>query len=91
MEKKMSDSMEMPKYQSHKKVWALKIGAISVHADGSYGIHPESPLYGEITVSSEWLLARKAYVGGYYVVYDDGYQSFSPAGVFEAGYTLIEK
>ena len=29
-------------------------------------------------------------VGGYYVVYaPDGYASFSPADVFEEGYTLV--
>jgi len=28
--------------------------------------------------------------GGYYVVYKDGYESFSPAEAFEEGYTLIE-
>lgn len=25
--------------------------------------------------------------GGYYVRYEDGYESFSPAGAFESGYT----
>ncbi len=29
----------------------------------------------------------KTEVGGYYVVYEDGYKSFSPAGAFESGYT----
>ena len=28
-------------------------------------------------------------VGGYYVVYEDGYKSFSPAGAFESGYTPL--
>lgn len=28
-------------------------------------------------------------VGGYYVVYDDGYTSWSPAKAFEEGYTLL--
>lgn len=26
---------------------------------------------------------------GYYVVYDDGYESWSPAGAFEAGYSRL--
>ncbi|MCK9988658.1 MAG: hypothetical protein AzoDbin1_05130 [Azoarcus sp.] len=29
-------------------------------------------------------------VGGYYVVYEDGYKSFSPAIAFESGYTRID-
>ena len=32
---------------------------------------------------------HKPEVGGYYVVYEDGYKSFSPAGAFESGYTLL--
>jgi hypothetical protein len=28
-------------------------------------------------------------VGGYYVMYKDGYQSWSPASEFEDGYTRI--
>jgi hypothetical protein len=29
-------------------------------------------------------------VGGYYVVYDDGYKSYSPSEAFEGGYTKID-
>jgi hypothetical protein len=29
-------------------------------------------------------------VGGYYVVYEDGYDSFSPAAAFEAGYAALD-
>jgi hypothetical protein len=32
---------------------------------------------------------HKPEVGGYYVVYKEGYKSFSPAGAFEEGYALI--
>lgn len=32
---------------------------------------------------------HKPEVGGYYVVYKDGYKSFSPAAAFDEGYTLI--
>jgi hypothetical protein len=28
-------------------------------------------------------------IGGYYVVYEDGYKSFSPASAFENGYTRL--
>jgi hypothetical protein len=28
-------------------------------------------------------------IGGYYVLYEDGYESFSPADAFESGYSLI--
>jgi hypothetical protein len=42
-----------------------------------------------IRVSEEFLAKHKPEAGGYYVVYDDGYVSFSPASAFEAGYTLL--
>jgi len=32
---------------------------------------------------------HKPEVGGYYVVYADGYKSFSPAQAFEEGYTRV--
>lgn len=40
-------------------------------------------------VAPDWIMNRHAYVGGYFVVYDDGYTSFSPAEAFESGYTLL--
>ena len=84
----MSDgpSREMPRYRCHKEVWALKIAAI----DG-LTIIPEEDGYAQFDVSAEYMDRHRPQVGGYYVVYKDGYQSFSPAAPFEDGYTLIER
>ena len=41
--------------------------------------------YGNVQCSLEALHLR-----GYYVRYADGYESFSPADVFEDGYTAID-
>ena len=41
------------------------------------------------TVSAEYLAKHKPVIGGYFVVYADGYESFSPAQAFEEGYTRI--
>lgn len=84
----MCDAVEMPKYKCHKEVWALKIAAIDPCLDG-YQISPAEVGYGRITVSPEWYDKHKPAVGGYYVVYSDGYKSFSPAKAFEDGYTRI--
>lgn len=116
---------EMPRYQSHKQVWALKIKAITfankptikeleeilnreddrpvtVNPDGSISgadtsssreevvgafIVPEEEGYAEFPVSREYVLKHNPKVGGYYVVYADGYKSWSPAQAFEEGYT----
>lgn len=28
-------------------------------------------------------------IGGYYIIYEDGYESFSPTEAFEEGYKLV--
>lgn len=93
-------SAEMPRYQCHKRVWALKIKSIEMRIDTtsssesgppSYSalITPEEAGYAPFEVSVEYVAKHKPEVGGYYVVYDDGYKSFSPAKAFEDGYTLM--
>ena len=90
-------SIEMPRYQSHKVVWALKIKAIvrdgegeDRETDGSAMITPEEPGYAPFKVDHAYMHKHKPQVGGYYVVYGDGYQSWSPADAFESGYTRIQ-
>lgn len=78
-------SAPMPQYQSHKKVWALKIIGISIDGFLSF----EGEIYAPIPMEKEWLDKHNPEVGGYYVVYEDGYRSYSPASAFEAGYTRI--
>lgn len=80
--------IELPKYQCHKQVWALKIRDLTMTPRG-YTIIPFEPNYPPFEVSKEWVEKHQPKVGGYWVRDEDGYTSFSPAGVFEAGYTLI--
>lgn len=113
----------MPRYQCHKKVWALKIAAIEREnlpefsgaiCKGSFAlgsacgtcercrweqnagvvalgatIIPADEGYAPFTVDAKFLYKHKPEVGGYFVQYDDGYKSFSPAKAFEEGYTRI--
>lgn len=117
---------EMPRYKSHKHVWALKVKAItkelaccensggivcgepaSAHtleaARGDVGldhafiagtfdvpgaiITPEDEGFAPFAVGEEYMDKHNPQVGGYYVVYADGYKSWSPAQAFEEGYT----
>ena len=78
----------MPKYKCKKEVWALKIGDI-VREENSYVIHPENSDYAPFAVSSDYVIKHSPTIGGYYVIYKDGYESYSPAGAFEEGYDLI--
>ena len=85
-------SQEMPKYVCHKKVWALKIAEITEPTDAtgtSRTIIPADEGYGPFVVDGAYMAKHKPEVGGYYVVYEDGYKSFSPASAFESGYTRV--
>jgi len=79
----------LPRYRSHKIVWALKIHRITPYPDGTAVIDPEEAKYGPIVVSAGYLRKHEPQPGGYYVQYEDGYRSFSPAAAFEAGYTRL--
>lgn len=83
----MTAQVEMPQYQCHKKVWALKIKAVERGAITL--LHFEEPGYAPVSVSYSWDTKYEPEAGGYYVVYEDGYASVSPAATFESGYTRI--
>ena len=85
----MNTEREMPKYKSHKEVWALKIKFGVNQNDGSALLTPEDPDYAAFEVSAEYMAKHLPEPGGYYVVYEDGYKSFSPAEAFEGGYIRI--
>jgi hypothetical protein len=86
-------SAEMPRYKSHKTVHALKIKNVVLHhpEKPSTGatITPEDVGYAPFEVDHAYVDKHSPQIGGYYVVYDDGYKSFSPAKAFEEGYTRI--
>lgn len=87
----MSGSKEMPQYQCHKKVRALKIKSVQYEHfdDGRAYLVFEDESYPPIEVSSSWTRIHEPEDGGYYVQYDNGHTSYSPAKAFEEGYTLI--
>jgi len=86
---------ELPKFRSHKIVYALKIKGIvdpstpDNESDGSMIIEPAEWGYAPFRVPASYFQKHQPQVGGYYVVYEDGYKSFSPAKAFESGYTKI--
>lgn len=96
---KSLDTIQMPKYKCIKEVWALKIKSIEFDSDiakkedretdGSAIITPENTAYAPIKVNREYIEKHNPIEGGYYVVYKDGYKSFSPTKAFEEGYILI--
>lgn len=99
----MSASAELPKYKCHKEVWALKIKEVKEMLDFPEGdevftkqigirgalLAFEDAQYAPIEVNFSYMLKHNPVAGGYYVVYKDGYKSFSPASEFEEGYSRI--
>jgi len=87
----MSDERQLPKYKCYKEVWALRIAAIEIHEDKSATIAPADGDYAPFKTAPGW--ADKFHGSdedtGYYVVYADGYKSWSPTDAFESGYTKI--
>lgn len=85
----------MQKYKSIKHVRAERIDLMErpVCEDGD-----ECPVTylrlsngTNVAVTSAWCVKHDVEVGGYYVIYENGYESFSPAGVFESCSTKIEE
>lgn len=79
-----------PKYRCHKEVYALKIRGIIVN-EGTGGATLCFKDYDNIEVDHLFMAKHNPSSGGYYVIYKDGYTSWSPAETFEEGYTLIEE
>ena len=76
-----------PEYKCHKTVRAVKIKEADPinHTLLFEGRDAWKPL----CVGGAYFDKHQPEAGGYYVVYADGYKSYSPARAFEEGYTLV--
>jgi hypothetical protein len=82
----------MKTYQCHKRVRAVRIAAIHVTELGDATLIPDdhddqTPIDAPLAFMQKHAPEK----GGYYVVYEDGYTSYSPREAFEAGYTLLSE
>lgn len=75
---------EAPRYRSFKIVRALKILHVS-----EIMCWPAEPGFAPIDLEPGWFTKHQPAPGGYYVMYEDGYASYSPAHPFETGYVAI--
>ena len=92
----MMDPMKLARWECHKVVSAGKIVAWLALADspGQYRITDIDVECADgstcrVPVAADLCARYKPEVGDYYVVYQDGYASLSPAKAFEDGYTRI--
>jgi len=90
----------MPEYVSHKRVRALKLKElVKLYHDGRSGdewirgvlLRFDDSRFTPLELDVKFALRiRWGSDPGYYVVYEDGYQSWSPTQAFEEGYTRVE-
>jgi hypothetical protein len=89
------DLVGLGKYECHKTVHAARI--LAVKPSGSDQLPCFLTLAGadmaadqfEREVPAAYLTKHQPEAGGYFVVYEDGYTSYSPKQAFEGGYTLV--
>lgn len=87
----------VPRYRSHKVVYALKIGEFlaSTMTENGIGVfRPEDQSLGiDCVYTSRGWLSRFAATDsdlGYWVQYEDGFESWSPSEAFENGYQRLQ-
>ena len=81
------------KYQSHKTVWAAKVVEINPVDAGKdlCGFVWSLDNGGYVPVTKDLKMRGGDYpIGGYYVRYEDGFESWSPAEAFEKGYSKVD-
>lgn len=81
---------DLPEYVCHKKVRAAEIVEISWGTGLIRVAIPGEPGYAEITPEHQWWMRNDPRIGGYFVVYEGGFTSYSPPEPFKSGYTLCE-
>lgn len=89
----MTDTNKMPAYECHKTVHALEIANV-----GHYVTNAQGKLVRILTftdgssreVSEEVFRRYIPGVSDFYVVYEGGYESFSPRDIFLGGYKLTD-
>lgn len=85
----------MQKFKCHKVVEAAKIIGVAANSAQPGALLHLSGEKVALALPPEWLQKHQpgsgiqSFTGGYLVVYDDGYTSYSPAAAFEAGYTAV--
>jgi hypothetical protein len=81
----------LPRYKCHKEVGALKIKRFQVKDNGTFVIEPADegcPVFEAPDYRLKFRGDEKDL--GYYVVYEDGFASWSPTLAFVNGYTRIQ-
>lgn len=82
-------STDYPHWKSHKIVQAFQIAQINHAPDGGAALSPADTKLASVQVNADWVKKHNPQVGGFYVIYGDGYASYSPEQAFIDGYSLL--
>ena len=81
---------DFPAYKCHKVVRAAKITTIEPVGQHDYRIFFQAKFGCKpVQVTATWMRLHRPKAGGYFVVYEDEYTSYSPADAFENGYSRL--
>ena len=80
---------ELPTFKCHKLVRAFQIASSESLSGGDIRLVGYNAVH-SVVVGSDYVDKHRPAIGGYYVRYHDGYQSWSPAKAFEDGYTRVD-
>lgn len=80
--------LPLARYTCHKVVQAGRIidAKVTNQSGGVLTVEAADGSHGTIAAPIEYFRKHHPHVGGYFVVYEDGYWSFSPAQPFENRY-----
>lgn len=82
---------DLPLWRSHKLIRGFEIAQM-VPLEGTSQLRLIDPTGQHIVdVSNQYVMRYRPYVGGYYALYSDGYESFSPSDAWLAGYTKVDE
>jgi hypothetical protein len=96
MEETMAETQDGPilaRFRCHKIVAAGEIRGLINGDNGKVEalmVQTADGTNSEVCPGDGFFARKTPALGDYYVVYDDGYASWSPASAFEDGYTKIE-
>lgn len=79
----------LTRYTCHKQVDAAKIKNITSERRPGGRVYATFEDGSTYDLTAAYVMKHKPEVDGYFVRYDDGYESFSPAKAFENGYTRL--
>ncbi len=84
----MFETAEMPKYVSHKTVHALELKSVTEvrESGGARDLVFVDEGFSPVTKPASLFSRYVPVPGDFYVVYADGYESFSPRKAFLEGY-----